>query len=1480
MSRTHRFAWNLASRYSGNSKSSHRPGGGSRSLNRPLRLEVLEDRRLLAITVDTLLDVNDAGDSLTTLREAIVAAPAGETIDFSVTGTINLSSLGQLTIDKSLAIDGPGAALLTINAFDPTPVSNNGDGARVFSISDGVAGVLSDVQISGLTLTGGDVVFGSGAITNFENLTLDQMTFSGNHTQSGGGGVAHLGAASTPAPVRLTITNSTFSGNSAGFGGGVFISSSYNPLVRLQTTITGSTISGNSAGTGGGIFNGGIAGLFLADSTISGNSASLDGGGMESRLSNSVDQAAYRTTISNSTISGNSAVQFGGGINNLGGLTVIRHTTITANTAPATRGSGVASLSNPTRTEVYSSIIAGNTNSDIDVRGTPGSPFVSLGYNVIGAGNSTGLFSQTGDQTGISAASLMLGPLANHGGPTKTHALLAGSPAINAGDASAVAGMGDVPLFDQRGAPESRVRGGRIDVGAFEFSDFTTITVTTLTDENNGIGVGGVSLREAIVAANGSAGFPLIQFDASLAGTMMLASQLPTISISMLIAGLGADVLTIQGFDPTPAVKNGDGSRIFNIDNSSLATRLSVAISSLTITGGDVSGSGGAIRNVENLTLTSSVITGNAATGSGGGLYNSGATSFMTLNGVAVHNNKSRYGGGILNQGGTVSITGGAINDNLVTGNGGGIQNNFGRLAVANSTISGNSGGIAGGGILSYFDDGTTVSGSTISGNSAIAGGGIWTRYSTVTVTSSTISGNYSSSHGGGIYCLESTLNLKQSTVAANRTDSDNNGTGRGGGIFETGASTVNLEQTIVAGNTRNIATRDDVFGAATAILSVIGANSGATIANSGGNFIGTAAAPLNPLLGPLADNGGSTMTHALLLGSVAINSGDPAISASTPPFDQRGNPFVRVFGGRIDIGALEFQNPSPAQMLIVDSLSDVVDGNHSAGNLSLREAIKIANDNYGVFDAITFAATLNGGTINLTSPGQLAITDSVSMDGPGASRLTIKAFDPTPGTKNGDGSRVLNIADGGKMADVSISGLTLTGGDVNGYGGAILTGETLTLSRVTISGSHATAHGGGVSSGRANLTIADSELSGNSAVNRGGAIYSENFLTAFRTTISNSTINDNSADRGGGIFAALDEVAISNSTFSGNSANRGGGIFFYRSNSTVSNSTISGNTANDRGGGIENFGDIAVIRHSTITGNTAPATKGSGVASYAYSTRTEVESSIIAGNTNSDVDFIGGISATNNFQSNGFNLIGMGNATGEFVEPGDQSGVANPQLGALADNGGATLTHALLAGSSAIDSGNPAMAFDPAEFDQRGNPFVRVFDSDGDATARIDIGAYERQTLADSSFIVDTLIDEDDGDYAAGDRSIREAIDLAYGSVGSETIAFAAALTVGGPATIVLTQGELAIRDELTISGPGAELLTIDASGNDPTPATNNADGSRVFNIDDADSTTFREVEIAGLALTGGDVSFGGGGILNRENLTLADSVITGNAA
>ncbi len=525
MSRRTRHSRTMATIRLGQQATKRRTANRSLLLERRLRFEPLEDRRLLSITVNTLIDVNNPVDGLTTLREAVAAAAAGDTIDFSVTGTINLTNLGQILINKNLTINGPGANLLTINAFDPTPASNNGDGSRIFNVDDSTATVRT-VAISGLTLANGDVAGPGGAIRNVENLTLNSSVVTGN-ASTAGGGLYNLGASAV-----LTVNDTTVSNNVAGFGGGLFngngtlnvanstisgnsvsgngggIQNNFGTLnvtnskiwvnsgggagggiltyFDALTTVTGSTISGNTAvagagiwtrashvfvttstidsnkasGSGGGVFN--YYGQFTASrSTISNNQAQLKGGGVFSQTTLSTGQI---TQLLSSTVSRNIALGTagGGGVMNVSGSTVIQNSTIVLNVAGGlTAGGGVTSQANAsTLTSVYSSIIAGNLfalGEDVSIVGGGFNSFSSTGYNVIGKGNAVGAFNKTGDQTLVANFLATLGPLADNGGPTQTHTLLPGNPAIDAGDPSIPF---DPAEYDQRGAPFVRVFNG------------------------------------------------------------------------------------------------------------------------------------------------------------------------------------------------------------------------------------------------------------------------------------------------------------------------------------------------------------------------------------------------------------------------------------------------------------------------------------------------------------------------------------------------------------------------------------------------------------------------------------------------------------------------------------------------------------------------------------------------------------------------------------------------------------------------------------------------------------------------------------------------------------------------------------------------------------------------------------------------------------------------------------------------------------
>jgi CSLREA domain-containing protein len=178
-----------------------------------------------------------------------------------------------------------------------------------------------------------------------------------------------------------------------------------------------------------------------------------------------------QVSISGMTISGGNVPlgTDGGGILNNGGTLTITSSTISDNSAPTGTGSGTASFGSAlTRTEVPSTIISANLGSDVDA-GQPNNTFVSKGYNLIGTGNATGAFNQTGDQTGVTDPKL--GALSDNGGPTQTHALLSGSPAINA-IPQGTNGCGTTFTEDQRGV--SRPQGSACDIGSFELESPTS----------------------------------------------------------------------------------------------------------------------------------------------------------------------------------------------------------------------------------------------------------------------------------------------------------------------------------------------------------------------------------------------------------------------------------------------------------------------------------------------------------------------------------------------------------------------------------------------------------------------------------------------------------------------------------------------------------------------------------------------------------------------------------------------------------------------------------------------------------------------------------------------------------------------------------------------------------------------------------------------------------------------------------------------
>jgi len=193
----------------------------------------------------------------------------------------------------------------------------------------------------------------------------------------------------------------------------------------------------------------------------------------------------------------------------------------------------------------------------------------------------------------------------------------------------------------------------------------------------------------------------------------------------------------------------------------------------------------------------------------------------------------------------------------------------------------------------------------TISGNSSNNGAGISfnnsNQISTLNLSNSTISDNIGSNGGGIIIQSVGNINILNCTIS-------NNVALNGGGIRQISPGIITIGNTIVANNTNNTGSPRDVSGIVTSLgNNLIGDGSGSGV-YIGSDLVGTNISPINPLLGPLINNGGPTLTRALLPGSPAIDAGSNLLVTDT--YDQRGPPFFRTSGPgpRVDIGAFELQ--------------------------------------------------------------------------------------------------------------------------------------------------------------------------------------------------------------------------------------------------------------------------------------------------------------------------------------------------------------------------------------------------------------------------------------------------------------------------------------------------------------------------------------------------------------------------------------------
>lgn len=699
-------------------------------------------------------------------------------------------------------------------------------------------------------------------------------------------------------------------------------------------------------------------------------------------------------------------------------------------------------------------------------------------------------------------------------------------------------------------------------------------------------------------------------------------------------AGTGADTITFAGSytitlgSSLPDVTDTDGLTITGDGTTNTIVQAAASAGTATYR----------VIKINAGTATFEYMTMRYGVEASGGAINV-ATGTLTLNYVLVSENQ--------------------VNNSVATGlNGGAISINGGTININNSTLSNNS--------VTTSDTSNTARGN---------GGAIFVGSGTVNVNNTTLSGNSSSRNGGALYTNAGTSNISYSTIANNTSDSDNDATGDGGGVARNSGN-IYLKSSIVAGNKKatTSSTDNDCTGTISSQdYNLTGSSAGCSLSGTHDSTI-TPSVVFVSLLGSLADNGGSTSTHALIAGSAAVDAiPNGTNSCGAAPFDKDQRGGTRPYNSSCDIGAYE-RRPMSVSTTGTDS-----------GNCQLADCLTIA---------YAYSKALSGDTINVaagtyteaSTVNMSSSIASITITGAGAgSTIWQAAASPGIGTH-----RHFKVSAG---MTVIVQNMTLRYGGETSSGSINMQGGTLTLNNLVISDNQARDTDGA-----------------NPGIN-GGAIA----INAGTLTINNSAIINNS-------------VTTTNS-INGN----GGAIYAGGGTINLNNVTISGNSAKRGGGGIySNSGGIFNIFYSTIANNTADSDNdadgdGGGIRKNSTSGAINLQSSIVAGNkkgpsTDSDCS----LAASAVITSLGYNLAGSSSGC-SLAGTGDLTAapatVFTNVLGPLANNGGSTYTHLLYGGNAAQDAipnGTNSCGSGSFTQDQRGS--ARPYNGS------CDMGAYESQ--------------------------------------------------------------------------------------------------------------------------------------------------------
>lgn len=1275
---------------------------------------------------------------------------------FFVNSTGNLT-LDSLTVQYGRAVRGGGiynsGGSLTItnsaiNANTAADAASGGQGGGVYS--DGGTTTISSSTISANMATngiGGDGL-GAGIYNANGTTTITHSAISNNNAGRYGGGVYMLDA-------TLEMSNSTLSGNSAATnGGGVYATQSGG---TSSVSIINSTIAGST--NGGGVVNGGGA-MTLTNTIVSNNTGGNCGGTIANGGNNIDDGVTCGWGPTNGSMSSTAP--------KLGALTgspayyplLLASPAINAGTntgCPADDQRGVTRPQNGTcdigsyeydYAGIYyvkpTAVGAMNCQSWDDACELRDALITASSGDEIWAAAGTHTPSATGDRTasftlkngiGVYGGFAGIETLRTQRDPATNVTILSGD--LNGDDNSVV-------QYDEPTRAENSYH----------------VVVSSNTDSTAVLDGFTVTGGNANASYPDEAGSGMYNFEGSPTVTNV------TFSSNSAFA-TGGGIFNFQG-NPTLT------DVTFSSNNATYGGGIysyyaNPTLTDVTFSGNGGGNAGGGMYNAGGSpTLTNATFSANVSIGgNGGGMYNIQSNPTLT-NATFAANAANNDGGGMYNEQSSPTLTNVTFSGNSVyNNNGGGMYNFFNsNPMLTNVTFSANAAITNGGGM--YNDQSSPIlTAVTFYDNSANNGGGMYNYASAATLTNVTFNSNHVTNNGGGMYNNSSNPALVNATFSGNSANS-------GGGMYNDTASNPTLVNVIIA----NSSGTGDCILAGGATLNAASSNNliedsanacGLTNGDAKNSVVG-----FDPLLGAFGYYSGVTQSFPLLPGSRAINAGT---NTGCPTNDQRGvardsacdiGSFEYDYTGiyyvkQTAVGAMNCQSWDNAcklrDALITASSGDeiwVAAGMHTpsaAGNRAASFTLKNGVGVYGGFagtetlltqrdpatNVTILSGDLNGDDSGFTNNGEnsyhvvvgSAADSTAVLDGFTVRGGNANSFSPNNSGggmfSNGGSPTITDVTFNGNYASANGGGMyntasspTLTNTDFSSNfsdsgGGMHNFNSNPILTNVTFSGNSA-AYGAGMYNNNSDPTLTDATFLYNSASSNGGGMH--NFSSSPTLTDATFSNNTTAGGSGGGMYNFINSSpSLTNVTFSENSATGdGGGVYNIISSSpTLTNVTFGDNSATSNGGGMYNESDSnPIVTNVTFSSNYA-STNGGGMYNTASSPTLKnviIANSVNGGDCVNDTSSLNAAS-TNNLIEDSTNACGLTNGTNDNIIGQD------PTLDILADNGGATQTMALLAGSPAINAGTNIGC--PAD-DQRGVARPQ--------NGICDIGAYEYESV------------------------------------------------------------------------------------------------------------------------------------------------------